>query len=116
MVHRERWGRHESSSAGRDRVDPPDHEGSAGRRIPIAHQKGLGIQALGQAAAEADAVKRRAVPNNGRPITHRRARVCQAAERRDGGAVPSFWRREDALREFLLADRSFARAPTASSS
>ena len=34
----------------------PDHEGSAGRRIPIAHQEGSGIQTLGQAAAEAETV------------------------------------------------------------
>ena len=34
----------------------PDHEGSPGWRIPTAHQEGSGIQALGQAAAEAETV------------------------------------------------------------
>jgi hypothetical protein len=48
--------RDESASAGSDRADPQDHEGSAGRRIPTAHQEGSWIQALGQAAAEAEAV------------------------------------------------------------
>jgi hypothetical protein len=42
--------RHESSSAGSDGADPQNHEGSAGGRIPIAHQEDSGIQTLGQAA------------------------------------------------------------------
>src|SRR5271156_923755 len=40
------------------RVDPQDHEGSAGRRIPTAHQESLGVQALGQAARKAETVSR----------------------------------------------------------
>jgi hypothetical protein len=48
--------RDESASAGSDRVDPQDHEGSSRWRVPIAHQEDSGIRALGPAAAEAEAV------------------------------------------------------------
>jgi hypothetical protein len=41
---------------GRDSADPQDHEGSAGGRIPTPHQEGFELQALGQAAAEAETV------------------------------------------------------------
>jgi hypothetical protein len=49
-------------------------------------------------------------------MTHHAARVCQAAGPQDGDTVLCFKRREGALRESLLADRSFVRALTVFSS
>src|ERR1700722_6279743 len=48
--------RDESASARGYGSDPQDREGSAGGRIPLAHQEGLGIQTLEQAKTEAEAV------------------------------------------------------------
>jgi hypothetical protein len=52
----------ESASARGHGADPPDHEGSAGRRIPTAHQESSELQALGQTSAETQTLIARLAP------------------------------------------------------